>query len=114
VLIYPDQVKVKVALDNGEILAVDARQYLMSHHARTIAPAKVSVEEAQTVLRPELNVQRSQLALIPNLSGTGEILTYEFLTTLGNDTFLVYVNANTGDEEQILQQVQTDGGTFAL
>jgi spore germination protein len=114
VLVYPDQVKIKVALDNGEILAVDARQYLMAHHPRTLGTPNVTAQDAQEALRPELQVQRAQLALIPNQAGTGEILTYEFLTTYGEETFLVYINANTGEEEQILQQVQTDGGTFAL
>ncbi|HEY8347451.1 MAG TPA: germination protein YpeB [Symbiobacteriaceae bacterium] len=114
VLIYPDQIKVKVALDNGEILAVDARQYLMSHHRRTLPKPKISAAEAQKRLRPELEVQRVQLALIPDLAGTGEILTYEFLTNLGAETYLVYINAENGAEEQILQQVETDGGTFVL
>ena len=114
VLVYPDQIKVKVALDNGEILAVDAEQYLMSHHPRTLGTPKVSAEEATAAVRPELQVQRTQLTLIPDQAGTGEILTYEFLTTYGQETFLVYISADTGEEEQILQQVQTDGGTFAL
>jgi germination protein YpeB len=114
VLIYPDQVKIKVALDNGEILAVDARQYLMSHHPRTLPEPKVTARDAETKLRPELTVDRTQLTLIPSQAGTGEILCYEFLSTFGDETFLVYINALTGEEEQILQQVQTDGGTFAL
>ncbi|HWI52971.1 MAG TPA: germination protein YpeB [Symbiobacteriaceae bacterium] len=114
VLIYPDQVKLQVALDNGEILAVDARQYLMSHHPRNVRPATVTPDQAEEVIRPELTVDRVQLALIPSQAGTGEILTYEFLTRLGEETFLIYVNAYTGQEEQILQQVQTEGGTFAL
>lgn len=114
VLIYPDQIKVKVALDNGEVLAVDARQYLLSHHPRTLPRPALSPVEAEEKLRPELSVQRVQLALIPNLSGTGEILTYEFLSAFGQETYLVYINAETGAEEQLLQQVQTDGGTFAL
>ncbi|HWI63508.1 MAG TPA: germination protein YpeB [Symbiobacteriaceae bacterium] len=114
VLIYPDQIKVKVALDNGEILAVDARQYLMSHHPRDIRPATVTPDQAEELIRPELTVDRTQLTLIPSQAGTGEILAYEFLTRFGEETFLIYVNAYTGQEEQILQQVQTDGGTFAL
>jgi len=111
---YPDQIKVKVALDNGEILGVDARQYLMSHHRRTLPEPAISAAEAEERLRPELSVQRVQLALIPDLAGTGEILTYEFLAHMGEETYLVYINAETGAEEQILQQVETDGGTFAL
>ncbi|HLN63716.1 MAG TPA: germination protein YpeB [Symbiobacteriaceae bacterium] len=114
VLVYPDQIKVKIALDNGEMLAVDAEQYLMSHHPRTLGTPKVSAEEASAAVRPELQVQRTQLTLIPDQAGTGEIQAYEFLTTYGQETFLVYINADTGEEEQILQQVQTDGGTFAL
>lgn len=113
-VIYPDQIKVKVALDTGEVVAVDARQYLMNHHVRTIAPAAISPQEAEEAVNPNLKVERVQLALIPNQAGTGEILTYEFLTRLDAETYLVYVNANTGMEEQILQQIDTDGGTFVL
>ncbi|HYG59043.1 MAG TPA: germination protein YpeB [Symbiobacteriaceae bacterium] len=114
VLVYPDQVKVKIALDNGEVLAVDARQYLLSHHQRTLGRPGISLQEAEMKLRPELSVQRTQLTLIPDQAGTGEILAYEFLTTMGDETFLIYINAETGQEEQVLQQIQTDGGTFAL
>lgn len=114
VMVYPDQIKVKVALDNGEIVSVDARQYLMSHHTRTLGRPKLTAQEAQEELNAGLTVQRAQLALIPNAAGTGETLTYEFLTQQGDDTFLVYINANTGAEEQILQQIQSDGGTFTL
>lgn len=114
VTIYPDQVKVKVALDNGEILAVDARQYLMSHHPRSLGRPTVMLEQAEAKIRPELSVQRTQLTLVPNLAGSGEILAYEFLTRYGNETYLIYINAETGEEEQILQQIQTDGGTFTL
>jgi germination protein YpeB len=114
VVVYPDQIKVKVALDNGEILGVDARQFLMSHHTRATLQPVITADEAQEKLYPALQVQRRQLALIPNQAGTGEILAWEFLTTFGNETYLVYINANTGAEEQVLQQIQSDGGTFAL
>lgn len=113
-VIYPDQIKVKVALDTGEVVGVDARQYLMNHHARTVGAASISPQEAEEAINPNLTVERVQLALIPNQAGTGELLTYEFLTRMGEETYLVYVNANTGMEEQILQQVDTDGGTFVL
>jgi spore germination protein len=114
VVVYPDQVKLKVALDNGEVLGVDARQYLMAHHPRDLRPATITPDQAQKVVRPDLRVERTQLALIPNQAGSGEILTYEFLARMGEEVFLIYVNANTGQEEQILQQIQNDGGTFAL
>lgn len=114
VVIYPDQIKVKVALDNGEILAVDARQYLMHHKARSIAQPKLTPNKAEAEVNPDLEVQRVQLAMIPDQAETGEILTYEFLTRMGQETYLVYINAETGEEEQILQLIQSEGGTFTL
>ncbi|MFZ5814054.1 MAG: germination protein YpeB [Bacillota bacterium] len=114
VVIYPDQIKVKVALDNGEILSVDTRQYLMHHKPRTIAQPRLTADQARNQVNPDLQIQRVQLAMIPDLAGTGEILTYEVLTRMGPDTYLVYINAETGEEEQILQLIQTDGGTFTL
>ncbi len=34
ITIYPDLVKVKVALDNGEIVGFDASTYYLNHHNR--------------------------------------------------------------------------------
>lgn len=114
VLIYPDQIKLKIALDNGEILGVDARQFLMAHHTRDLPAPAVTAQEARARLNGGLAVQRVQLTLIPDLAGTGELLAYEFLGTADGETFLVYINAMTGFEEQIQQLIETDGGTFAL
>lgn len=114
VILYPDQAKVKVALDTGEVIGADARQYLMSHHPRSFRAPRVDAEQARDALNPDLQVQRVQLALIPGPSETGEVLTYEFLTRLDEDTFLVYVNAETGVEEIILQLIEVDGGTLVL
>lgn len=114
VIIYPDQAKVKVALDNGEVLGLDARQFLTHHRHRSLPRPRLTAEEARGRLNPQLEVSRVQLALIPDLAGTGEVLTYEFQGRMGEDIFLVYVNAETGAEEQILQLIETDGGTFTL
>ncbi len=40
VIIYPDLVKVTVALDNGDIVGYEAMGYLMSHHDRDIPRAR--------------------------------------------------------------------------
>ncbi len=36
VIVYPDQIKLKIALDNGEIVGVESEKYLISHHDRNI------------------------------------------------------------------------------
>lgn len=114
VIIYPDQAKVKVALDNGEVLGLDARQYLTHHRPRTLPAPRLTADEARARLNPALQVTRVQLALIPDMAGTGELLTYEFQGTMDDNIFLVYINAETGAEEQILQLIETEGGTFTL
>jgi spore germination protein len=115
VIVYPDQVKVRVALDTGEVTGVDARQYVMAHRDRGELPAPaVSREQAARALNPELRVERMQLALIPTDAGDGEVLTYEFLGRMGRATYLVYVSAATGEEERILQLLQTENGSKAL
>jgi len=115
VLVYPDQVKVRVALDNGEVTGVDAYSYVMAHRDRgpQEIPA-VTRAQATRALNPDLRVSRVQLALIPTEVGDGEVLAYEFLGTLGNQTYLVYVNAKSGQEERILQLLTTGNGTLAL
>ena len=47
-------------------------------------------------------------------AGDGEVLAWEFRGTLGEETYLVYVNAHTGLEERILQMLITESGTLAL
>ncbi|MFO7172473.1 MAG: germination protein YpeB, partial [Bacillota bacterium] len=114
VRVYPDQIRVKVALDTGEVVGVDATPYLLSHRPRPPAAPAVSVEEAALALNPAVEVEESRLALIPDAPGTGEILAYEFRVRMGDEAYLVYVNAMTGEEERVLQIIQTETGTFAL
>lgn len=115
VTVYPDQIKVRVALDNGEVVAVDSRQYVMSHRNRDgmEAPA-VSREQAARAVNEQLQVERVALTIIPTETGDNEVLAYEFLGYLGEETYLVYVNAKTGEEERILQLLTTPNGTLAL
>ena len=47
VIVYPDLIKVKIALDNGEILGIETTGYLNSHTQRTMSQIKVSKEDNQ-------------------------------------------------------------------
>lgn len=113
VIIYPDMVKVKVALDNGEVVGFDARGYYMNHRARTLKAPKLTKEEAMKKLSRNLKVEFSRLAVIP-LENRVEVLTYEFKGTYNGDTFYVYIDANTGKEVKVLQQVRTYKGDLTM
>jgi spore germination protein len=106
ILIYPDQIKVSVAMDNKKIVGFEAFQFLMSHHSREILPPSLTVEEVIGLINPSLEVLETRLAVIPR-SDLTEVLTYEVKAFLEGELYHVYINAHTGEEEQILRIVQT-------
>lgn len=113
VIIYPDMVKVKVALDNGEVVGFDAKGYYMNHRPRVLKKPTLSKSEAMKKLSKNLKVELSRLAVIP-LENRVEVLAYEFKGTYNGDTFYVYIDANTGKEVRVLQQVKTYKGDLTM
>ena len=112
VTMYPDLVKIKIALDNGEILGIESTGYLNCHREkRELQETKISLEEARSKVNKNLNVSSSGLAVIPTEWGT-EVLCYEFKGNTANNDFIVYINAETGEEEDILMIINTPEGTL--
>ena len=111
VIVYSDLIKLKVALDNGEILGIETTGYLNSHEERNIGDIKISKEDAAKNLNKKLDIKSENLAIIPTEWKT-EILCWEFKGTIEGMDFLVYVNANTGKEEDILLIINTPNGTL--
>ena len=113
VVIYPDLIKVKVALDNGEILGFEAKGYLSSHTERKIPKPAITEEEARAKISSKVEIKSSGLAIIPTDYRT-ELFTYEFKGKLNNRDFIVYINAETGKEENILMIVNTPNGILTM
>lgn len=112
VTMYPDLVKVKIALDNGEILGIESTGYLNCHRdVRELLEAKITLEEARSKVNQKLEVSSSGLAVIPTEWGT-EVLCYEFKGNTADNDFIVYINAETGEEEDILMIINTPEGTL--
>ena len=106
VTIYPDLIKLKLALDNGEILGFETTGYLNNHTVRSINTPKITLEEAKGKLNKNLEITSSGMAIIPTEWKT-EILCYEFKGKVDNTDFLVYINCDTGKEENILVIINT-------
>lgn len=113
VLIYSDLIKVKVALDNGEVLGIETTGYLNNHTERDVSNVKISKEKAKETLNKDLNIVSEGLAIIPTEFQT-EILCYEFKGEVEDNQFLVYINAGNGREEDILIITDTPNGTLTL
>ncbi|MFD1707118.1 germination protein YpeB [Siminovitchia sediminis] len=101
VRIYPESIRVKVALDNGQIIGFAADDYLKGRKERDLPEPALSLEEARGYLNSELEVVDNRLAVIVNDLGE-EVLSYEFLGTMNKgDTYRMYINADNGTEEKV-------------
>lgn len=113
VLMYPDLIKLKVALDNGQILGIETTGYLNNHTQRDISKVKITKEQAKEKLNKNLNIQSETLAIIPTEWKT-EKLCYEFKGKVEETEYLVYINAENGEEEQILIITNTPNGVLTM
>ena len=113
VVMYPDLIKLKIALDNGEVLGIETTGYLNSHQERSLATPKISIEEANKNLNKNLEIISEGLAVIPTEWKT-EIQCYEFKGKVDDTEFLVYINSENGREEDILVIINTPNGTLTM
>lgn len=112
VTIYPDLIKVKVALDTGEIIGFDASAYFMNHQDRNIGSPHIDEATAREKVKTNFNIDSTRLAIIPK--GANEILCYEFKGKYNDSDFIIYINSLDGREEQILQIIKDENGTLTF
>lgn len=110
IVMYPDLIKVGISLENGEILSFDATGYISNHTRRNNVTAKISMKEAEKVVNNQLEIIDSQICVIPTEWKT-EQLCYEIhCKDKDNREFLIYIDCETGMEDNILILLYSDGG----
>ncbi|SMB86379.1 spore germination protein [Desulfonispora thiosulfatigenes DSM 11270] len=102
-LLYTDMIKVQVALDNGQITSFDQSSYLAYHHQRDLPAPKKSPEEVTAGMNPNFKVNNIRLAVIPGEFEDKEILVYDVRGSIEEETFILFVNALTGEDERIVR-----------
>lgn len=100
VYVYPQQISVRVALDNGEVTGLQATDYIYEHKDRTVGKPKITMKEARAMLNPDMHILFDRKSLIKNDLGE-EVLCYEFGGKINGGAYRVYINAENGIEEQI-------------
>lgn len=113
VIIYPDLIKVKVDLDKGQIVGYEACAYYTNHIERNIENATISQSTAQSKIDSKYTIESVNLALSP-IEYKGEILTYEFKCKYQGSTYYIFINALTGEEENILKVIETQNGNLLM
>lgn len=112
ITIYPDLIKVKIALDTGEVVGFDASAYYLNHQDRNIEMPTIDENQAKSMIKTKFEIDSIRLALIPK--GKEEILCYEFKGKYQDSDFIVYINSQTAQEEQILQIIKNENGTLTF
>lgn len=105
VLIYPEKISVRVAMDNGHVIGMQASDYVYEQQdgkERKLSKPKLSVEQARKYLNPEYKEQYHRLALIEN-DLSEKVLTYEFGGAINGSRYRIYLNADNGNEEVVEQ-----------
>ncbi len=113
VILYSDLIKVYVDRETEKVIGLDAAGYVKNHRPRTLPAPAISEEEARQRVSERISVESSALALIPR-TNTTEVLCYEYKGTLSDAYYIVYINAETGAEEQIFEVINSDEGDLVI
>ena len=111
---YPDLIKISIAADTGQLVGFDASSYTMNHTARAIPAPKIAEPQARKLIASDLTILSQGLAIIPT-QGKNERFCYEYKCgSMDGKHYLLYINAATGVQEQILILLEDENGTLVL
>lgn len=113
-LLYPDLIKITIALDNGSVMNLETTGYLMNHKVRALPKDARTKDEILAKVPKTLSVQSIGKALIPT-EGEHEVLTYEVACKAQNGRhIMLYYDVKSGEEVRILVLIEDENGTLAM
>lgn len=112
VIYYPDLIKVKVDLSMSSVVGWEAVNYATNHIERTFT-SSIGILDAMSNVSLLMSITERNLCIIPD-KFVGEISAYEFICTWENYTYYIYIDANTGEEVNILRVIDTSNGQLLM
>ena len=101
------------AASQSKIYSFEAKGYLTNHKTRQTASVKISEKELQESLSKHVDVISSKYCVIPKDNGTeAACIEYHCAGKSSGDEVLIYINTQTGEEENILMLLYSDNGTL--
>ena len=97
---YPDEIRVKVCRTRGVVSGFDATKYLKNHRDRDEVNVKITLAQAYEKLYDKLLVDSSRLAVVKTIRG--ERPAYEFLCSYEGESYLIFLDALSGEEISIV------------
>ena len=113
VILYPDLVKVDVSMETGGIVGIEAGNYLSSHRLRKLNEPAITAGKAKELVDSRLATGTTRLCVIPLEDGK-EAFCYEISASEGYERYLIYIDAMTGEEREILKIVEDENGQLAV
>lgn len=107
IILYPDLVKVKVDMASGTVIGYDATNYFINHIPRALKKTGHSANEFKSNLPKDMAVKNQRLVLAP-LDYNREVICFEYECEKEGATYYFYLNAENGEEENVLKVIQTD------
>lgn len=99
-IVYPDSIQLKLAKDSGEVLGINAMEYIQKETLPDTTPKELNMEN---YFADNVNVEETKLVYTEN-TGYELVLCYEVIARVSNDTnetFRVLIDANTHKTVQI-------------
>lgn len=99
-IVYPDSIQLKLAKDSGEVLGINAMEYIQKETLPDTTPKELNMEN---YFADNVNVEETKLVYTEN-TGYELVLCYEVVARVSNDTnetFRVLIDANTHKVVQV-------------
>ena len=112
VIYYTDIIKVTVALDTASVIGFNSENYLINHKDRIFPEVSPDITSLISNVDSGFIAKEIKPCYIPT-GYNSEIPCIEVSGTFNDDTFLIYINAKTGKEEEILLLSESDESYFA-
>ncbi|WP_029420280.1 PepSY1/2 domain-containing protein [Alicyclobacillus macrosporangiidus] len=94
-------IMVKTDLHSGNVIGYDGTNYFM-HPVQGLAPRRLNANQLRKVLSPDLHVQMQRDVILED-PDKHWVPAVAFYGTSNDETYVVYVNANTGKEIEVEQ-----------
>lgn len=112
IVYYPDLIKVSVNLETGKIHSFDASNYVSNHYNRAEPQQTITEDDARGKINSYLQILGVQRCVIPT-EWKSEQYCYELHCSTDNgQELLIYVDCTTGEEDDILILLYSDGGVL--
>lgn len=110
--LYPDIVKVQVSRANAFVIGYEGGDYIINNREREPQTPGKTLEEARERVSSAIQIEKTRLSIVPK--GNGEVLAWEFYGVVGEDKYIVYIDANTLAEVNIFRIIKTENGDLVM